>query len=441
MNVRTMTSICATAFVLVPAVTPIVEAQAGRIINRAGRVATDEVARKIDQLVRTGVRCVVGDLPCVEKARKSGRTPVMTDASGNILTDADGVPITDPDVAARQAGAGGQAAAAPAGAVETPGTGAWVNYDFVPGDRVIFAEDFTSDKVGDFPRRFDLAAGNWDVIEWQGQRYIRGTTGGTISVKLPEVLPERFTIEFPASVQHGNASLRLSTAPIDHGSRDFAGSAPSLRYSDGGLQPIKGKGPVAMTRRRDGARGDALVTVRIMADGNYMKVYLDEHRVANVPNAVFPRMNTLYFTIAWAYDKNPVMIGPVRIAAGGRDLYERLEAEGRVATQGIYFATDSAVIRPESTATLKEIGEMLRARPALRITIEGHTDSDGEEAYNLDLSARRARAVKAHLVEAFGIDAGRLETAGLGETRPVGDNATPEGKQQNRRVELVKQGG
>jgi outer membrane protein OmpA-like peptidoglycan-associated protein len=178
-----------------------------------------------------------------------------------------------------------------------------------------------------------------------------------------------------------------------------------------------------------------------MADGNYMKVYLDEHRVANVPNAVFPRTNTLYFTIAWAYDENPVMIGPMRVAAGGRDLYERLEAEGRVATQGIYFATDSAVIRPESTATLKEIGEMLRARPELRITIEGHTDSDGEEAYNLDLSARRARAVKANLVEAFGIDAGRLETAGLGETRPVGDNATPEGKQQNRRVELVKQGG
>ena len=438
MNIHTLASAWVTALSLI--VAPVVEAQVGDLLRGAGRSATSELGRKIDTLVRTGVRCAVGDLDCVRKARASGRTPVMTDASGNILTDADGVPITDPDIAAKHPGAGGQSAA-PAGEVETPGTGAWANYDFVPGDRVLFYDDYTDDNVGDFPRPFEFVAGNWDVVEWQGQRYVRGTTGGTISVKLPEVLPERFTIEFPASVQHGNASLRVSTAPIDHGSRAFAGSAPSLRYSDGGLQPIKGKGPVAMTRRRDGARGDAMVTVRVMADGDYMKVYLDEHRVANVPNAVFPRTNTLYFTIAWAYDENPVMIGPMRVAAGGRDLYERLDAEGRVATQGIYFATDSAVIRPESTATLKEIGEMLRTRPELRITIEGHTDSDGADAYNLDLSARRALAVKAHLIEAFGIDAGRLETAGLGETRPVGDNATPEGKQQNRRVELVKQGG
>jgi outer membrane protein OmpA-like peptidoglycan-associated protein len=432
MTQRALTSILALAVALVMGVAAVAEAQVGSIIRRAGRAVNDEIGREIERLMREGVRCAFNDDACIRDARSSGKTPIMTDSHGNVITDKDGRPMTDPAAAAAKVG--------PAQAAR-PGEGAWTNFDFVPGERVLFYDDYTDDTVGDFPRPFDFIAGNWEVVEWQGQRYIRGTTGGAISVKLPEVLPERFTIEFPASVQHGNGSLRVSTAPIDHGRRDFAGSAPSLRFSDGGLQPIKRQGPEAMSRRRDGARGEALVTFRVMADGNYMKVYLDDHRVANVPNAIFPRTDTLYVTIAWAYDENPVMIGPMRIAAGGRDLYDRLEAEGRVATQGIYFAVNSDVIRPESTGTLKAIGAMLTKHPDLRLSIEGHTDSDGDDAHNLDLSRRRAEAVKAHLVRTVGIDAGRLETAGLGETKPAADNATPAGKQQNRRVELVKIGG
>jgi outer membrane protein OmpA-like peptidoglycan-associated protein len=135
------------------------------------------------------------------------------------------------------------------------------------------------------------------------------------------------------------------------------------------------------------------------------------------------------------------MIGPVRIAAGGRDLYDALSRDGRVATHGILFATNSDVIRPESTPTLKEIGDMLAAHPELRLAIEGHTDSDGDDTYNQDLSERRAAAVKAYLVASHGVDAGRLQTAGFGESKPAADNGTPEGKQQNRRVELVRLGG
>jgi outer membrane protein OmpA-like peptidoglycan-associated protein len=158
-----------------------------------------------------------------------------------------------------------------------------------------------------------------------------------------------------------------------------------------------------------------------------------------VPNAEFIRSNGLYIENNYlASDEKPVLFGTIRVAAGGDDLYDVLERDGRVATRGILFASASARIRPESTPTLNEIGTMLRDHPDLRIAIEGHTDSDGEDAYNQDLSARRAAAVKAYLVEELGIDAARLETAGFGETRPVADNASPEGKQQNRRVELVR---
>ncbi|MEJ2238348.1 MAG: OmpA family protein [Gemmatimonadales bacterium] len=114
--------------------------------------------------------------------------------------------------------------------------------------------------------------------------------------------------------------------------------------------------------------------------------------------------------------------------------------DGRVATQGILFGSGSDRIRPESTPTLKEIGTMLEEHPELRLSIEGHTDSDGDDAFNQDLSERRAAAVKAYLVEQFAIDDARLETAGFGESNPVAGNDTAEGKQQNRRVELVQLG-
>ena len=81
---------------------------------------------------------------------------------------------------------------------------------------------------------------------------------------------------------------------------------------------------------------------------------------------------------------------------------------------------------------------MLQEYPDLRLSIEGHTDSQGDESFNLDLSDRRAASVRRYLVEEFGIDPNRLSSRGLGETQPVASNDTPEGRQQNRRVELVR---
>jgi outer membrane protein OmpA-like peptidoglycan-associated protein len=112
---------------------------------------------------------------------------------------------------------------------------------------------------------------------------------------------------------------------------------------------------------------------------------------------------------------------------------------GRYVTHGILFDVDSDRIKPDSAATIKMIASGMQANADVNFLIEGHTDSTGDAAHNMDLSKRRAEAVKSVLVSQFGIEAGRLTTAGLGASKPVASSSTPQGKAENRRVEIVRQ--
>lgn len=110
---------------------------------------------------------------------------------------------------------------------------------------------------------------------------------------------------------------------------------------------------------------------------------------------------------------------------------ERIELRDKV-----QFAKNSARILETSHAVLDEAASEIAAHPTIRrIRIEGHASADGNDAHNLDLSARRADSVRSYLVSK-GIDAGMLTSEGLGETRPVQSNDSAEGREANRRVEL-----
>lgn len=113
--------------------------------------------------------------------------------------------------------------------------------------------------------------------------------------------------------------------------------------------------------------------------------------------------------------------------------------EGKLVSYGIYFDVNKDVVKPESYGTLKEIAAVLNEVPSVKVKITGHTDSDGNDAANLDLSKRRAASVKAELVKSFGVNGDRLTTDGAGESRPVALNDSPANKALNRRVEFVKQ--
>lgn len=104
--------------------------------------------------------------------------------------------------------------------------------------------------------------------------------------------------------------------------------------------------------------------------------------------------------------------------------------------QDILFSTDSATLRPTLIADLRDVASSLLAYPNTTVQVIGHTDSDGEAAYNQNLSQRRAQSV-ANVLISEGVQGGRIAVIGRGEDQPVASNLTPEGKAQNRRVEIV----
>jgi outer membrane protein OmpA-like peptidoglycan-associated protein len=113
-----------------------------------------------------------------------------------------------------------------------------------------------------------------------------------------------------------------------------------------------------------------------------------------------------------------------------------IDASGKVALH-INFDVDKATLRPDAQPVVAEIDKLLAGDPALKLSIEGHTDNTGTPAHNQELSAARARSVLGALV-GMGVDPARLSSKGFGQGQPVADNGSEAGRAQNRRVELVK---
>lgn len=124
---------------------------------------------------------------------------------------------------------------------------------------------------------------------------------------------------------------------------------------------------------------------------------------------------------------------------GAKELSSAIAEEGHVALHGIYFDTDSAVLKPESRPALEEIAKLMRQEHDLKLFVVGHTDNTGTFAHNMELSRKRAESVMRALIDDYGVAADRLSAYGVGPLAPVASNATEEGRAMNRRVELVRQ--
>jgi len=175
--------------------------------------------------------------------------------------------------------------------------------------------------------------------------------------------------------------------------------------------------------------------IAIWVQKTRLRFYQGENKLFDLPKA-FPYAHAKMDRIR--FESGAAMISNIRIAVGRPDMRNKLLTEGKLVSYGIYFDVNKDVVKPESTGTLKEIAAVLTENPDVKIKIVGHTDSDGANAANLDLSKRRSGAVKNELVKNFAIDASRIETDGSGESVPIAANDSQANKALNRRVEFIK---
>jgi hypothetical protein len=339
------------------------------------------------------------------------------------------------------AGAAAVAGAEPGAAAATPAVAEdmtlYTRYDFVPGNKVIFYDDMKDEEEGEFPYRWNLDEGVYEVVRFGGEFWIMATDDGYIRPKTPDApLPPKYTVELEF-YNHGPeyTGNYFYIYWVDESGQNIASFGV---YGNANTWlTIDNRSLADKTLAEELTKG--IHTLRIMATDRSIKCYVDEERVANVPKV--EGFNPVGFRLRhrpYRDMDNATLFRGFRFAEGGKSMREQLDVDGKIVTYGILFDSDSYKIKAESYKTLKDIGQLLQDDPELRLSIEGHTDSDGSDEHNMTLSQNRANAVKEYLVATYGVAPDRLEAKGWGETQPIDSNDTAEGKANNRRVELVK---
>ncbi len=311
------------------------------------------------------------------------------------------------------------------------------NYDFVPGDKVIFEDNFTSDQEGEFPAHWKLKTGAGVINKLEGVNVFIISDGNYANVapriKTTGYLNDAFTIEFdyfvPKTGNYGNNGpvLRLN-GPSSYVDLNVDGDANA---SDNHLSS---KFPGDHTPN---AWRNKWHHIAISYKNNQLKMYVDQYRVLIDPDSRIVIPATLSFCCIATKDK-PFIFTNMRIAQGaGMNMTGKKFTDAKIVTHGINFDYDKATLKPESMGTLNMIQKIMTGDPDVKFEVGGHTDGDGDAAYNLKLSQQRADAVRSQLIT-MGIDGARLTAKGYGKTKPIADNTTEDGKANNRRVEFVK---
>ncbi len=321
----------------------------------------------------------------------------------------------------------------------------WAKYDFVPGSQIIFEDNQENEQNGEFPSRWDHAGGGSVEIASFGNDpviYFKDESSFIIPFiknREKDYLPEIFTIEFDAYFEKEEYctyhlllydmknQTELDLSPIEI----TAYHIKIYRIGEAFYPGAKEEETFDKSFWRHIA-----LSFNIRA----LKIYFDDARVLNIPNIT---ENPTGLTIGVSgYNIVGIQginrfIKNVKIAQGGVKLYDKFLSDGKIVTTGIKFDVNKATIKPESMGVINSIFQLMKEHPEIKFSVEGHTDSDGDDASNQTLSERRAKAVVEQLVN-LGIASDRLTSKGWGESKPFDSNTTPEAKANNRRVEFVK---
>lgn len=330
-------------------------------------------------------------------------------------------------------------------------------FDYVPGDKLMFFDDFSQDFIGDFPSkwntngsgevvRFNTIDGNWFEIKPGHRTYYIPITN--------RELPEEYTIEFDL-LANGLDNQTSSTAKLSiilddndtfiYGNNYVYAYLPFCQYInvDIGIENRINRKSTIKNNVTSDIRSSMLKVphISIAVNKQRYRLWVDEKKYIDIPQLVAPNsvLKNLKFELKGFKDgKERLFIKNLKIAEGGVDLRRTLMTEGKVSTNGILFDSGSAKIQPQSYGIIRQISQVLLQDESMKLNIVGHTDADGSEEINLTLSKQRADAVKNALITIYNISADRLQTDGKGESEAVGDNNTADGKSKNRRVEFIK---
>ncbi len=355
----------------------------------------------------------------------------------------------------------------------TPTLKSYSKFDFIPGENIIFFEDFSSDPIGDFPARWNTnGSGEVVTLEKYPGKWLKLTNDAMYSPEITYPFPTNYTLEYDviffvddlgdnnesdpsfgwfkvemASMLHPEKAITDEMYSRDNPFKNsfefeysFGNSSRFVLNNeiDGNFAGINSdlnlkflKGYYAKP-----------IHISIAVNNQRFRVWVNENKAFDLPKFFHKDKlaNIIRFTTyaLWDNFKSEVLLSNIRFAKSKQDNRSKLITEGKIVTNAIKFDTGSDKIKPESYSTIKSIADVLKSNPDVKIKIIGHTDSDGNADKNLTLSKLRAESVKKTLIDEFQIDSARIETDGKGATMPIGDNTKAEGKAQNRRVEFIK---
>jgi OmpA-OmpF porin, OOP family len=324
-------------------------------------------------------------------------------------------------------------------------------YDFVPGEKVILFDDFSQDAVGDFPalwttnapgevNTLNIAPGHWFNLN--------STDGNYFLLKTID-FPKNFIVEFDIVPKKNGG--RIAASLILYNETKYKEMDNDVYPGTSGVQISiekenwntygykRGEQNITGSSKVNPVEVEKVNHVIIWVQNRRLRIYHKLAKVLDMPTILYDgtKPNRLCFRLSRGASSSSYITN-VRITDAAPDMRNKLLTDGKLVSYGIYFDVNKDVVKPESYGTLKGIADILNEVPEVKVKIVGHTDADGDDAKNLDLSKRRAASVKAELVKSFGVNADRLVTDGMGETQPVAKNDTPENKAQNRRVEFLK---
>lgn len=301
----------------------------------------------------------------------------------------------------------------------------WLQYNFVPGDRIVFAEDFADANSTAALARFDGSAGAASVEPWSEGRMLRVDRSAVLVVGMNEALAPNFTIEFELGLSKESFEFSSTGAEGDDASR----TRVRLTESSGAL--LLGDGT---SKGSSFASAPGSHQVSLMVEGSRARLWVDGAELCDAPNANIPRTNLLRFQIDPG-EGNPVHLGRLRIATISRPLVaSRLKVEPTVIAHGITWNGD--MLRPESAPTLRWLIDTLRQDQALRLRLAVYADGTEGAGSALLSTVRRAKSLETYLRSRGGIGPQQVTAEGRGNQQPLLAPNTAEGRWSNLRVEI-----